>query len=190
LRELPISSLARLFTCLIISAFIFLQPASSPGQSADQKATATGSISGRVIVGAKAAAGVPVAAFALEMIGRRRPAAKTTTDGEGRFRLLGLPPAQYQVTTLSPDLTAADRNQKNDFNFGFFAVSKGVTLTAGEEVDDIDLKMVRGGVIAGRITHATNKPVVEEEVTLATVNRADIHFPVLIIEPVRVNYSS
>lgn len=164
------SSLARPFIYLIILAFIFIQAASSPAQSGDQKAPATGSISGRVTVGAKAAAGVPVAAFAMEMIGRRRPAARAITDGEGRFRLSGLPPAQYQVTTLSPDLTTADRNQRSDFNFGFFAVSKGVTLAAGEEVEDIDLKMVRGGVITGRITDATNKPVVEEEVTLESVD--------------------
>ena len=158
-------SQTRLFIYLIISAVIFVHPMSSLGQSGDQKAIATGSISGRVTVGTKAAANVPVGAFALEMFSRRRPVAKATTDSDGRFRLTGLPPAQYQIGALAPDLTAAEQNQRSDFG-DFFPTSKSVTLAAGENVEDIDLKLVRGGVITGRITDVNNKPVIEEGVML------------------------
>jgi hypothetical protein len=42
-------------------------------------------------------------------------------------------------------------------------------LAAGEEVRDIDIKLVRGGVITGRVTDAENNPIVEERVNLSSI---------------------
>lgn len=161
---------ARSFIYLVILAFIFIQPASSRGQSVDQKATPTGSISGRVTLGGGAAANVAVVAFGSEMLTRRRPTAKATTDSEGRFRLSGLAPGQYQIATLTPDLTAAEQNQRTDFGLDLFSLSKTVTLADGEEVENIDMKLVRGGVITGRITDVNNKPVIDQGVMLESVD--------------------
>jgi protocatechuate 3,4-dioxygenase beta subunit len=42
--------------------------------------------------------------------------------------------------------------------------------SANEDLSDIDMKLVRGAVITGRVTDAENKPVVEERVTLQLVD--------------------
>jgi protocatechuate 3,4-dioxygenase beta subunit len=159
-----------IFAVIIVAAIIVCYPASVPGQAGDQKTPSTGAISGRVTIGGKAAANVSIAAYSLETMNARREPAKTVTDSEGRYRLTGLPPAQYQVLTLTPDLTSADEEQEGNFGFMFARSSKSVTLAAGEDVENVDLKLVRGSVITGRVTDANDKPVVEEFITLLPVD--------------------
>lgn len=154
---------------IIVVAVIVCHPASAPGQAGTQKTPATGTISGRVTVGGKAAVNVSVAANSIEAMNARLAPAKTVTDVEGRYRLTGLPPAQYQIIPLAPELTAADEAQEGS-GFIFAPASKSVTLAAGEEVENIDLKLVRGGVITGRVTDGNGKPVVEEFITLLPVD--------------------
>jgi len=165
------SSHPRLFFAAVIvaAAFVFW-PASAPGQSGNEKIPETGAISGRVTIAGKNAANITVAAYSPETISQRKSAARAVTDTEGRYRLTGLAAAQYQITSLTPDLTTADQTQVNDFGFVIAASSKSITLAAGEEVENIDLKLVRGGVITGRVTDANNKPVVEEQISLIPVD--------------------
>src|ERR1044072_8016691 len=156
-------------TLIIVAAVIVCYPAYVAAQGGDQKTLPSGTISGRVTIGGKAATNVSVAAYSIENMNARRQPAKTVTDTEGRYRLMGLPPAQYQVLALSPELTSADEEQESNFGFmpGF---SKTVTLAGGEDVENIDLKLIRGGVITGRVTDANNKPVVEEFITLIPID--------------------
>jgi hypothetical protein len=130
-------------------------------QTPDAKSKGTGSISGKVTLGGKAAPGVLVAALA-STVNNRLPAARTTSDSEGHYRLFGLAPGQYQVTPLAPSLVPAERNT----NYPYFGAAKTVLLSAGESVEDLDLKLVRGAVITGRVTDAEGKPVIEERLEL------------------------
>ena len=135
----------------------------------EQKAdNPTGSISGRVTIGGKGAAGIIVSAFGGDVI-IRRAAAQTTTDSEGRYRLFGLPAAQYQVTTLAPALTSAESGVM--FSGSYYGSGKSVVLAASETVEDVDLKLVRGGVITGRVTDSDGKPAVEQHISLQPVDQ-------------------
>ena len=131
------------------------------------KPKATGSIGGRVNVSGKAAPEIEVVAI---MTGspNRRPVARATTDSEGRYRLSGLSAGTYQITPLAPTMVAAVDNL--DYRF-YAGAAKSVMLNESESVDDIDLSLVRGGVITGRITDAEGKPVVEEEIRLSFVDQ-------------------
>ena len=133
-------------------------------QATDFKPKPAGSISGRVMVGGKSAVGIPVVAYGGENLNRRLPAAKSKTDSEGRYRLNGLPSGQYQIAVLSPELTSSATS--SDYGFFFSSSSKSIFLAAAEDVVDFDLKLVRGGVITGRVTDADNRPVVEQRVIL------------------------
>jgi protocatechuate 3,4-dioxygenase beta subunit len=166
------TSLSRMFCfCLMLASAIVLQSSSQAyGQSPDPKSKATGSISGHVTVGGKAAPGITVAAYGGETLNRRIAAAQSVTDSEGYYRLSGLAPTQYQIATLTPNLTTAEKESGTSYGFVYFGSSKNIVLAAGEEVGDIDLKLVRGGVITGRITEADNKPVIEERVALQLVD--------------------
>ena len=160
-----IATTAILFTSFIASA-----------QTPAAKTKATGSISGRVTIDGKAAEGIPVAAFGGENFDRRVAAAKAVTDGDGRYHLSGLALGQYQIAPLTPNLTAAQQESFPNYGFPYFGAGKNIILAANEVVDDIDVKLVRGGVITGRVTDAENKPVVEMRISLQPI--ADPQNPV------------
>src|SRR6266487_1272686 len=133
------TSLSRLLCfSLILTGVVFVcAPGDTHAQSTDAKSKGTGSISGKVTLGGKAAAGIPVAVFGSDL-NYRRVAAQATTDNEGHYRLLGLSAAQYQVTALAPNLIPAEGTD----NYQYYGTAKTVLLSAGESVDDVDIKLV------------------------------------------------
>ena len=164
------NSLTRLLChALIATTAILFQSSAANAQSSDAKIKAIGSISGRVTIGGKAAEGIPVAAVAGETINRRDAAARSVTDGEGHYHLSGLAPGQYQVWTLSPGMIA-EPGPFPRYGFPYYGSIQNILLSANEDVSDIDLKLVRGAVITGRVTDAENKPVVEERVSVQLVD--------------------
>jgi protocatechuate 3,4-dioxygenase beta subunit len=167
-ENLPMTSLQRLFCFLLIltAVILFQSPGSARGQSSDPKSKGTGSISGRVTMGGKNAANIVIAAFGGDR-GNRRPAAQATTDSEGRYHLYGLPAAQYQVAPMTANLVNTE--QTTGVN-PYFGSGKAVFLSVAESVEDIDLKLVRGGVVTGRVSNADGKPVIEERINLQLVD--------------------
>jgi protocatechuate 3,4-dioxygenase beta subunit len=132
------------------------------GQTPDAKSKGTGSIAGRVTVGAKGASGITVGAFGGDIY-PRRAAVQTTTDSEGRYRLFGLAAGTYQVSTLAPTLVTGATNNSP------YGSGKMILLAASESVEDVDFKLSRGAVITGRITDEEGKPVIEERINLEPV---------------------
>ncbi len=53
-----------------------------------------------------------------------------------------------------------------------YRIGKTLVLAPGEEADDVDIKLVQGGVITGRVTDADGKPVIEERINLQMVDQA------------------
>lgn len=152
-----------LYFCLILAtSLLFCFPKMAPGQSSDSKPKGTASISGKVTIAGKAAFGITVAAFGSDF-NSRNSATRTTTDSEGRYRLFGLAAGTYQVTALAPAYIMAEPNP--NYPYG----GKMILLSAAEAVDDIDIKLLKGAVITGRITDEEGKPVVEERVNLEPV---------------------
>jgi len=131
------------------------------GQLPD-KSKGTGSIAGRVTIGGKPAFGITVAALGADIYSRRT--AQTTTDSEGRYRLFGLAAGTYQVMSLAPAFSSPPELTTN-YGYG----GKTVLLSTAEAVEDVDLKLVRGSVITGRITDEDGKPAIEERVNLEPV---------------------
>lgn len=159
------TSLSRLLCFALITSSVVMVSArgDTVAQTPEPKSKGAGSVSGKVTLGGKAAAGIPVAAFGNDPNSRRTPT-KTITDSEGHFRLFGLAAASYQIVALTPSLIPADRNLTG--GYPYYGAAKTILLSAGESVEDVDLKLVRGAVITGRITEEDGKPVVEERVDL------------------------
>jgi hypothetical protein len=125
----------------------------------------TASISGRVTVG-----GAP-AANALVMVGevdprsraawpassnnesQQRAFIKVRTDGEGRYQVAGLTGGAYMIRALSKAYTVS----KNPPDFGAF---RPVSLDEGESRDGVDIALVRGGVIMGRVTDPEDRALI------------------------------
>jgi hypothetical protein len=166
----------RIFTPIAFSAAILLcaAPEIRAGQSpaaASQEATCA--ITGRVTIENEAAPGVAVTLQpASSSWPLPPPVARATTDKEGRFQMNNLPDGRYYLVPLAPAYFAPSEDR-------MIASGKPVTLIKGETLEGIELKLIPGGVITGRVTTAGGQPVIGREIyTRATDPRALQQLPV------------
>lgn len=141
-------------TILCLAALLVAQALASAQSASPQEPT--GMIAGRVTIAGKPAANMRVALMSDRQGGARVAlAVNSTTDAEGRFQLTGLPAGRFYVMAFAPAFYS--EGDSGRYNGG-----KTVTLVEGESVDDLTLALRRGGVITGRITGATGRPLIQE----------------------------
>ncbi len=131
---------------------------------------ATASVTGQIKIGDTPARGVSVALLTADR--RTTPAqtapqtnaqTRTTTDGDGRYKFANLAAGNYRVTVLSPGYIVFGNSE-------LVRNGQQITLKDGEAVERIDFTMTRGGVITGKVTSNTNRPIISEPITLTTVD--------------------
>jgi protocatechuate 3,4-dioxygenase beta subunit len=149
----------------------------------------TASISGRVTVGSAPAANALVKVVETSpqlrdsLFGIESPQGESfeiRTDSEGHYRLTRLAEGTYVIRALSKAYV---------FPKGPIGVEafRSVTLDEGESRDGVDLALVRGGVIMGRVSDAEGRPVIGAGLRLFYVDekgRSDREF-----DPHGQNYS-
>ena len=143
------------FFLIIIAPAYFVH-----AQTPDTKPRATVSVSGRVSVGDKPAPGIIVSVLSTsappQILGQ------TVSDMEGKYRLNGLTPGQVNLAAFAPTYVMPATNA--------FGEPRVLNLSSDENVEGIDFKLVRGGVITGRVIDAEGKPLIEEGVTLTLLD--------------------
>src|SRR5215471_19359583 len=92
---------------------------------------------------------------------------RSRTDENGRFQFAGVAAGRYSIYAITPGYTSPD-----DDLYG--RRGRALNVAEGEKVENIDLEIKRGGVIAGRITDSQGRPVIEESVTLVL---SDLFYP-------------
>ncbi len=137
---------------LLLTGFAFAQSQTKEG---------TAIVSGRVTLKGEPASGVAVALQLQTRTGLpdMNTLRRTRTDADGRFLFSGVNAGQYLLTALSPGLIAPSDSP-------YEPQGKALSVSDGETVENLDLQLKRGGVIAGRITDAQGNPVVETTVKL------------------------
>jgi Carboxypeptidase regulatory-like domain len=80
-----------------------------------------------------------------------RQSMSASTDASGRFVLDGLPPGRYLV------LATHDGYAKADSRFG--ERGKWLSLTAGQRVNDVLVRLLPNAAIAGHVTNEAGKPL-------------------------------
>jgi protocatechuate 3,4-dioxygenase beta subunit len=122
-------------------------------------ANSTASVSGRVTIGRKGAAGITVVAEVTDSPSDNRTVAKTTTDDEGNYRLTGLATGRLTITPMARAFVVAA-------NDTFKQPGQTVNVAENESITKIDFALVRGGVITGRITDLEGQPIIAERVSV------------------------
>ncbi len=122
----------------------------------------TASISGRVTLNGKPAQRIQVTLVPGPYGSPDTPGRQTVkTDDEGRYHFKSLAAGRYGLIAASYINTSADLLESATKPF------KVCTIATAEELKDIDIALVRGGVITGRITDADNQPVIAIRVKLS-----------------------
>jgi carboxypeptidase family protein len=134
---------------------------SAQAQAAESKA-GTATISGRVTLKSEPARGVMVILQTQNQGPSNAPRART--DESGRFHFTGIPAGRYSVSALAPGYVSPE-----DDNFSGMR-GKTLNLNDGEKVENVDLEIKRGGVIAGRVADSQGRPVIEERVNLSKLD--------------------
>src|SRR5262245_7820476 len=137
-------------------------------QTAESKAR-TATVSGRVTLKGEPARGVMVILQAKNQNATKAPRART--DESGRFHFTGIPAGKYSVFAAAPGYVSPDVDS-------IFAVhGKTLNLAEGEKVENIDLELRRGGVIAGKVTDSQGRPMIEEKINLSKLEASNQPMP-------------
>lgn len=105
-------------------------------------------IEGRVTYGdtGKPAAGIHIHAQAVACsAGGRDKYGETITDDEGRYRFVNLAPSNYNIWA------EADGRTMNAID--------SLPVAAGQTVNNVDLELIKGGLIKGRVVDETGIPI-------------------------------
>src|SRR5947209_17337003 len=150
----------RILGLFLLSLSIFTLD--SFGQSTVKTANKSGGvITGRVTAHGKGLPGVTVTLRSGNFGGQAQsqdlPQAKT--DADGNYRITDIPIGSYFVTPVAPVYTVPGAGRVTSAN-------EAVVMTGGDTVSDIDLSLVPGGVITGRVTDTDGRHVIEQSVSL------------------------
>ncbi|HKQ09018.1 MAG TPA: carboxypeptidase-like regulatory domain-containing protein [Blastocatellia bacterium] len=166
---------------LLLMALTLSAPVSAPSQSVSpqsKEVNAAGTISGRVTIAGKPAANIPVAVMPdPQRMPRGRIVGSSTTDADGHFQITHVPAGRFYVRAVAP--VFYNEAEGNDYPGG-----SAITLADGETVEDIHLALRRGGVITGRVTEETGRPLIQEYIHLYRINPRDARH-----EPYNRNYT-
>ncbi len=138
---------------------------SAQNPSASDAAKATGTISGKVLLGDQPAPGVEVLLTSARAGMTGSPDAGNliaVTDVEGRYKVTNVPAGGFRVSAFAPAYVIAGEN--NPWQPG-----RSVTLSEGEVVTDVNFNLTRGGVVTGRVTSADGRAVIGERINLTLV---------------------
>src|SRR5437773_4646034 len=139
---------------LAISLCVFHSSVSG-GQSNAGNLSPGGTVSGTVTIKGRPAGGIIVGLRQSQPSSPDTQMLRSKTNQDGAYKVTDVPPGTYEVSLSVPAYVVSDAAQ-----------GMTVVITAGETVNGIDLTLVRGGVITGRVTDADGKSVVEERVML------------------------
>ncbi|HEV8427061.1 MAG TPA: carboxypeptidase-like regulatory domain-containing protein [Pyrinomonadaceae bacterium] len=143
-----VSSARQAIACVLL---IFIVAVGSQSQVTPAKNDTAG-VSGKVTRKNKGVPGIVVAARDPNS-GYGRSNYRATTDQSGNYRISNMAPGTYQIVPISPGWISENE-----------LFQKSLVIEDGDNVENVNFSLVRGGVITGKITDADGKPVVEEPV--------------------------
>jgi 5-hydroxyisourate hydrolase-like protein (transthyretin family) len=145
---------------LIVLCFAASSFAQAPAKQPAAKIP-RGSVSGRITIKDKPAAGVMVGLRRSDGMNPFEQLTKATTDNDGVYRITNVAAGSYQVVPAAPAYVSSDSNY----------TPQPVVVNEDENVDDVNFSLVRGAVITGKVTDAEGRPVIQMQVD---VFRADV----------------
>ena len=146
-------------TTLVLLVLSVSAMAQTPDSSKGSKPA--GSISGKVTIKGKGMAGIAVGLRRSEMFTPYEIPQRVVTDQDGNYKITNISPGSYQVVPSTPAYVLTEITTR----------SRSIIVGEGENVENINFSLIRGGVITGRITDAESRPVIQQQVKLSRVEQ-------------------
>jgi len=140
-------------------------------QTAETKA-GTATVSGRVVKKGEPAQGVLVYLHPLSSPTPSNPDAylRARTDEDGHFRITGVAAGDYFIIPLAPEFVYSGGDDP--------AIKrKQLKVSEGENVENVDIEIYRGGVITGRVTDSQGQPLVRKHILLSRFDKSGWSIP-------------
>lgn len=140
-------------------------------QTAETKA-GTATVAGRVVMKGETAQGVLVYLHPLSSPTPSNPDAylRARTDEGGNFRITGVAAGDYIIIPLAPKFVYSGGNDP-------YVRRKQLKVSEGENVENVDIELYRGGVITGRVTDSQGQPLVGKYVLLSRFDQSGWSIP-------------
>ncbi len=141
---------------IFVSLLLLLSAIVSVNAQAKVDKAATSSISGKVTIGGKGVSGMVVGlstetpSSSIHITGLQ-----AVTDEDGTYRIKNVPSGTYRVMVAAPAYVQGDGPAP-------------VAVGKNEAVENIDVSLLRGGVITGKVVDADGRPLVEEHVSFSS----------------------
>jgi len=135
---------------ILVLHFTFHSIQAQPGETK----AGTASVSGRVMLKGEPARAVEVILVTAIRWSANAPRART--DENGRFLFTNIAAGSYLIFAVAP---------------GYVFSGRDLSVADGVKVENVDLEIKRGGVIAGRIRDSRGRPVIEETITLKKLDK-------------------
>jgi uncharacterized GH25 family protein len=121
------------------------------------------SVSGRVTIKGEPAKGIKVFLQPQRTTesGTNETTMSAKTNENGYFRITGLPAGRYTPISLTPGYIMP--KGRTDYTM---ARGAEFDIAEGEVIENLDIELIPGGVITGRVTDSNGRPLVEEQVQL------------------------
>lgn len=121
--------------------------------------TSTASVSGKVTIKDKGASGVVVGLRLISSSSEQTGRYKAISDVQGNYKIINIPAGHYHVVVVTPVFIPDEAGR-----------GKTIIIGKDETIENVDIALIRGGVITGRVTDLEGRPVIEEEISLYPVD--------------------
>jgi hypothetical protein len=130
------------------------------GQQNNEKQS--GSISGRITIQGKPAAGVELELRPIIDDDISDPiTGRFKTDNDGRYQFADLKSSYYWLKVITDEYVNA---KGTDIDMGYAKAGRRILVTDGETIIDANIDLTLGGTISGRIVDVDGKPIANEAV--------------------------
>jgi hypothetical protein len=138
---------------ILVLHFTFYSIQAQPGETKTGSAT----VSGRVTLKGEPARGVEI--ILVTEIRWSANAPRARSDENGRFSFTSVAAGSYSIFAVAPGYVSPEETSIS-------SPGRRLSFADGAEIENVDLEIKRGGVIAGRIIDSQKRPVIEETITL------------------------
>jgi hypothetical protein len=121
-----------------------------------------GVITGRITVEGRSASGLKVFLVPADYSPTSLPRhldVSSLTDDDGKFRITGVPAGAYTLTVAAPVYVPTEAGKS-------MPPGRKLIIRESEELHDVNLNLIRGGVITGKVTGVNGQPAVGVHVSV------------------------